>query len=107
MKFNPKNRTTNIILLVSAFVVVSLILWNTNSFFETFKEEERRKMENWAAAELEVLQSPIDQELGNLPLIVMGNNNTTPMILVNEEGSVKTHNIAPEIASNTDKVNSL
>ncbi len=107
MKFNPKRRTSNIFLLVSAFIVVSLILWNTNSFFETFKEEERLKMENWAAAELEVLQSPIDQELGNLPLIIMGNNTSTPMILVNEEGSLKTHNIPPEIAEDSLKIQSL
>ena len=107
MKFNPKKRTSNIFLLVSAFVVVSLILWNTNSFFEKFKEEERLKMENWAAAELEVLQSPIDQELGNLPLIIMGNNTSTPMILVNEEGSIKTHNIPLEVAEDSLKIQSL
>lgn len=107
MKFNPKKRTSNIFLLISAFVVVSLILWNTNIFFEKFKEEERLKMENWAAAELEVLQSPIDQELGNLPLIVMGNNTSTPMILVNEEGSIKTHNLPEEIASDSLKVQFL
>lgn len=107
MKFNPKRRTSNIFLLISAFVVVSLILWNTNSFFEKFKEEERLKMENWAAAELEVLQSPIDQELGNLPLIIMGNNTSTPMILVNEEGSIKTHNILEEVAQDSLKIQSL
>lgn len=107
MQFNPKRRTSNIFLLISAFVVVSLILWNTNTFFEKFKEEERLKMENWAAAELEVLQSPIDQELGNLPLIIMGNNTSTPMILVNEEGSIKTHNIPEEIANDSLKIESL
>jgi len=107
MKFHPKKRTFNIFLLVSAFVVVSLILWNTNSFFEKFKQEERLKMENWAAAQLEVLQSPIDQELGNLPLIIMGNNKSTPMILVNEEGSIKTHNIPTEVAEDSLKIKSL
>jgi hypothetical protein len=107
MKFHPKKRTFNIFLLISAFVVVSLILWNTNSFFEKFKQEERLKMENWAAAELEVLQSPIDQELGNLPLIIMGNNTSTPMILVNEEGSIKTHNIPAEVAEDSLKIKAL
>jgi len=107
MKFKPKKRIYNIFLLVSAFVVVSLILWNTNTFFEKFKQEERLKMENWAAAELEVLQSPIDQELGNLPLIIMGNNTSTPMILVNEAGSVKTHNIPSEVAGDSLKVQRL
>ncbi|WP_375325645.1 PAS domain-containing sensor histidine kinase [Flagellimonas sp. GZD32] len=99
MNFSPKRKASNIIMLVSAFVIVSLILWNTNSFFKKFKEEERLKMEIWATAQLELIQSSVDQELGNLTLKVLGNNTSTPMILVNEEGSYKTHNI-PE-----DKVN--
>ncbi|MCL6267527.1 sensor histidine kinase [Flagellimonas myxillae] len=101
MNFNPKNKASNFTLLISAFVIVSLILWNTNSFFKKFKEEERLKMEIWATAQLEFIQSPVDHELGNLTLKVMGNNTSTPMILVNEEGSFKTHNIAPERASDS------
>ena len=53
-------------------------------------------MEIWATAQLELIQSSVDQELGNLTLKVMGNNTSTPMILVNEEGSFKTHNIPKE-----------
>ncbi|MCR9227460.1 MAG: HAMP domain-containing histidine kinase [Flavobacteriaceae bacterium] len=102
MKFSTKRKTSNIILLVSAFVIVSLILWNTNSFFRKFKEEERLKMEIWATAQLELVQSSVDQELGNLTLKVLGNNTSTPMILVNEEGSYKTHNIPEDkIADST------
>lgn len=96
MNFSPKRKASNIILLISAFAIVSLILWNTNSFFRKFKEEERLKMEIWATAQLELIQSSVDQELGNLTLKVMGNNTSTPMILVNEEGSFKTHNISKE-----------
>ncbi len=96
MKFNPKQRTSNIILLVSAFVIVSLILWNTNIFFEKFKQEERLKIENWAAAQAEIDNSPIDEELGNLPVQILRNNSSTPMILVNKDGSFKTHNMGDE-----------
>ncbi len=96
MKFNPKRRTSNIILLISAFVIVSLILWNTNIFFEKFKQEERLKIENWAAAQAEIDNAPVDEELGNLPVQILQNNTTTPMILVNKNGSVKTHNIPPD-----------
>lgn len=101
MNFNPKRKASNITLLVSAFVIVSLILWNTNSFFKKFKEEERLKMEIWATAQLELIQSSVDQELGNLTLKVMGNNTSTPMILVNEEGTIKTHNIPEEKAQDS------
>lgn len=101
MDFNPKKRTSNIFLLISAFVIVSLILWNTNSFFKKFKEEERLKMENWATAQSELLQSTVDQELGNLTLKVLGNNTTTPMILENEDGSIKTHNMPNELIADS------
>jgi len=96
MQFNPKNKTSNIILLIASFVIVSLILWNTNSFFKKFKEEERHKMEIWATAQLELLQSSETAELGNLTLKVFQNNTSTPMILVSKDGSIKTNNIPEE-----------
>jgi len=101
MNFSPKNKTTNIILLVAVFGIVSLILWNTNSFFKKFKEEERHKMEIWATAQLELLQSSETMELGNLTLKVFQNNISTPMILVNKDGSIKTNNITKELASDS------
>ncbi|MFC4220942.1 sensor histidine kinase [Flagellimonas marina] len=104
MNFNPKRKASNITLLISAFIIVSLILWNTNSFFKKFKEEERLKMEIWATAQSELIQSSVDQELGNLTLKVMGNNTSTPMILMNEEGSYKTHNIPQERISDSSYI---
>lgn len=101
MKFNPKSKTVTIFLLVGAFIVVSLILWNTNSFFRTFKEEERLKMEIWATAQSEFLQSSEKIELGNLHLRVFQNNSSTPMILVNKDSSIRINNIPKEKLSDT------
>ena len=98
MRFNPPKKITNAVLLISAFVIVSLILWNTNSFFKKFKEEERHKMEIWATAQSELLSSPEDQELGNIYLKVFQNNTSTPMILVDADGSYKLHNL-PDLDS--------
>jgi len=66
MNFNSQKKTSNLFLLIASFVIVSLILWNTNSFFKKFKEEERHKMEIWATAQSELLQSSEDRDLGNL-----------------------------------------
>ncbi len=104
MNFSSKRKASNITLLISAFAIVSLILWNTNSFFRKFKEEERLKMEVWATAQSELIQSPVDQELGNLTLKVMANNTSTPMILVNQRGSYKTHNIPQEKLSDSSYI---
>jgi len=104
MKFNPKRRTSNVILLISAFVIVSLILWNTNIFFEKFKQEERLKIENWAAAQAKIDNAPIDEELGNLPIQILRNNTSTPMILVNKDGSIKTHNLISDSDLDTTQI---
>lgn len=101
MNFNPKKKTSNIVLLIASFVIVSLILWNTNSFFKKFKEEERYKMEIWATAQTEFLSLPADADPGNLPLKVFQNNTSTPMILVNRDGSIRTNNIPDELAMDT------
>ena len=76
-------------------MVVSLILWNTNSFFKQFKEEERLKMEIWATAQSEFLQSSEDVDLGSLHLKVFQNNTSTPMILINKDGSIRVNNFPP------------
>ena len=104
MNFNPKGKTSNIFLLIASFVIVSLILWNTNSFFKKFKEEERLKMEIWATAQLELLQSSIDDDPGNLTIKVLQNNTSTPMILVNKDGSTKTNNMPAEQASDSSYI---
>ncbi len=93
MRLNPPGKFSNAFLLISSFVIVSLILWNTNSFFRKFKEEERNKMEIWATAQSELLRSPENEDLGTLHLKVLQLNTTTPMILVNADGSVKVNNM--------------
>ena len=100
MTLNPK-KTSNILLLIASFVIVSLILWNTNSFFKKFKEEERLKMEIWATAQSELLQSSEDRDLGNLHVKIFQNNTSTPMILVNKDQSIKVNNITEDEAQDT------
>ena len=79
--------------------MVSLILLNTNSFFKKFKEEERLKMEIWATAQSEFLQSSEDVDLGSLHLKVFQNNTSTPMILINKDESIRVNNF-PENKAN-------
>ena len=95
MNFIPKNKISNIFLLIGSFVVVSLILWNTNSFFKQFKEEERLKIEIWATAQSEFLQSSETVDLGSLHLKVFQNNTSTPMILINKDESIRVNNFPP------------
>ncbi|MEZ4969390.1 MAG: HAMP domain-containing sensor histidine kinase [Flavobacteriaceae bacterium] len=93
MDFNPKKKISNLLLLIASFAIVSLILWNTNSFFKTFKEEERHKMEIWATAQSEFLSLPVDADPGNLHIKIFQNNTSTPMILVNKDSTIKVNNM--------------
>ncbi|MGC1515329.1 MAG: HAMP domain-containing sensor histidine kinase [Maribacter sp.] len=101
MNFIPKNNISNIFLLIGSFIVVSLILWNTNSFFKQFKDEERLKMEIWATAQSEFLQSSENVDLGSLHLKVFQNNTSTPMILINKDETIRVNNFPPNKASDS------
>lgn len=71
-----------------SFIIVSLILWNTYVFFQKFKQEERAKMETYAAAIEELSTRDLD-ESATLPLKVIEHTKQIPFILVNEDGSIK------------------
>ena len=94
---NDQKNLTRWVLVIASFSIVVLILWNTYSFFQSFKEEERVKMKIWAAAQAELLQTTdLDKDIGQLPLEVISNNTSTPMILVNIDGIISPNNLDEE-----------
>ena len=99
MMRNSQKNVTRWVLVIASFSIVVLILWNTYAFFQTFKEEERIKMKIWAAAQAELLQTTdLNRDLGQLPLEVISNNTSTPMILVNVDGIITPNNLRGEKA---------
>ena len=44
--------------LVFTFIIVALILWNTNILFKSLSLQERNKMELWAMAQEEYINNP-------------------------------------------------
>ena len=89
------NNNINIIrwsIILGSFLIISSILWNTYLFFQYFKNEERIKMEIWSKAQIELINS--DQEnVSPLTLDILRNNTSTPMIKVNNDGSIEHNNI--------------
>lgn len=71
-----------------SFVIVTLILWKTYTFFQKFKTEERVKMEILAEAQKELGSISDLNASVTLPLKVIENNNSIPMILVDEKGDI-------------------
>lgn len=83
---------------LASLFIISLILWNTYSFFNQLKENERAKMEIWAKAYEELLHNDnLDYIVGEMVLSVIQSNTTTPMILHTlKEDSYTERNIVPK-----------
>ncbi len=78
---NEKNYFRYLLFLLS-LITVGIILWNTYIFFNQLKDNEREKMEIYAAAVEELLQdAPLDRNLSELPVNIIRSNTATPMIL--------------------------
>ena len=103
------NSNTNIIrwsIILGSFLIISSILWNTYVFFQNFKNEERIKMELWSKAQIELINS--DQEkISPLTLDIIRNNTSTPMIKVNNDGSIEHNNIENFNITDTTAVSTL
>ena len=83
-----------------SFVIVTLILWNTYTFFQKFKQEERVKMEILATAQKEIGNDENLDANVDLSLMIIENNNSIPMILVDEKGEILNY-------QNLDSIKSL
>lgn len=82
------------IIVVSSFIIISLILWNTYTFFQNFKMEERNKMKTWTFAypEYSKFFYQDDAELNLVAdKVVADTTVTTPMLLLDENDRILSH----------------
>jgi len=103
MQFSEKRNLTRWIIIISSFLIASLILWNTYVFFQTFKEEERNKMELWAKAQKTLMNSDVDTEI-ELPSFIIENNKNIPLILTDRKGKILSNLNLGEIENDSVKV---
>src|SRR5690606_27079161 len=87
MNFSDERNFARWFIVFSSLLIVGLILWNTYIFFERLKEDERDKMEIWAAAQANLAQTDNDAEIA-LTLLVLNSNTTIPTIWVDENGNI-------------------
>lgn len=94
-------------IIVTSFIIISLILWNTYIFFQKFKAEERIKMQNWSFAQSELLKSENDENV-DLNLKILASNHTTPTLAIYKDGSLgTTKNIDSNEIKNSKAVKKL
>ena len=101
MQFSDRKNISRWVLITASFVIISLILWNTYTFFQIFKNEERVKMEHWAEALKTFNNAGIDADI-ELPLKIM-QNATIPIIQTENDSIINTKNIDEEILKSKSK----
>lgn len=69
--------------IITSFIIVALILWNTYDFFQKFKNEERAKMEILAGAYERFNTTDLNAEI-SLETKIIDYNNNIPMIITDE-----------------------
>jgi len=97
MQFSDKRSITRWVIIMASFVIVVLILWNTYSFFQIFKDEERVKMQNWALAQkkLNSVDPNADVDV-ELPFQIIQEANI-PIIVTENDSIINTKNIDNDI----------
>jgi signal transduction histidine kinase len=102
MLFSEKRNLTRWIIIMASFVIVIMILWNTYTFFQIFKNEERVKMQNWALAQKKINSADPNADVDmELPFQIIQESNI-PIIVTEKDSIINTNNIDPDILK--DKV---
>jgi len=104
MLFSEKRNLTRWIIIMTSFVIVTLIMWNTYTFFQIFKNDERVKMEVWAESLKTLLNADPLQDDVELPRQVISNNKTIPVILTEKNTIINTTNIDENIVMDKTKL---
>lgn len=102
MLFSERRNTTRWIIIFISFLIISLILWNTYTFFQIFKNEERLKMNLWANAQKTLVNADENTDL-DLPLDILNNNTTVPVMLTMYDKVISSVNVPEEILADDNK----
>ena len=77
--------------LIGAILIGSASLIYTKLLTEELKIEEEQKVALWAEATRQLVQPDIDEQAVGLMLEVLKNNNTVPVLLVDDSGKIYHH----------------
>ena len=95
MGFSERRNFTRWAIIIASFIIISLILWNTYTFFQIFKNQERIKMQNWALAQKKFNSADPNADV-ELPFQIM-QTATIPIIVTEKDSIVNNLNIEEDI----------
>ena len=100
-------RISKQLLLLSAFIIGTTILWYTNNLVDDLRREERTKVNIWANATKQTTDIDNLNEDISFVFEVINHNKTIPVILVDDNGSILYHkNFPSKKANNIDYLKS-
>lgn len=102
MNFSENRNPIRWIIIFISFLIITIILWNTYTFFQIFKQEERIKMNLWATAEKTLINAQANTEV-DLPLQIFNNNTTIPTILTENNIIINSVNVDEDILKDKEK----
>ena len=98
--FSDGRNTTRWLIILVSFLIISLILWNTYTFFQIFKNEERLKMNLWAKAQKTLINADANTDV-ELPLQIFSTNSSIPILLTENNKIINAVNIDEKIIAST------
>ena len=111
MSFSSNRNVIRWVIIASSFIIISLILWNTYSFFQKFKAEERVKIKTWSVAQNNFLRSVyenLDDDVDPVTTHVLTETTTsTPMLVIDKNGDYNSINLDEEKLKDPVYVNYL
>jgi signal transduction histidine kinase len=87
VKIYRQKKQWKFLLVLFAAIIGGLSLWYTNKLMDKLSAEEHKRIELWAEATQQLINSNPDQDVSFL-FEVLRNNETIPVILVNMEGEI-------------------
>lgn len=105
MQFSNRKNSTRWILIAASFIIIILILWNTYTFFQIFKNEERVKMQNWALAQKTFNNAGVDTDI-ELPLQII-QTASIPIIVTENDSIINFLNIDEDVVKDKSKLKDL
>lgn len=107
MKFSEGRNFTRWFIIVASFLIVILIVWNTYYLFQTFKQEERNKMQLWVSSMEALNNADANTDIDFLSKII-NNNRTIPIITTNSKDEILSYinirDVNDSIANDTIKL---
>ena len=101
MQFSENRNTWRWTIIVVSFIIVVLILLNTYSFFQIFKNEERVKMEQWAEAQKSLQNADLNTDI-ELSLKII-QNAKIPIMVIEKDSLKNSVNIDEQILTDAVK----